>query len=77
MGIKKEHVIEVEKPTCFREVILPELSCRMGVYYKKEYKETFDVIRDAVVLDRKTYAKIYFTRLKSKEFRGTQLGEKA
>lgn len=77
LGIKKEHVIEVEKPTRFREIILPELSCRMGAYYKKEYKETFDVIRDAVVLDNKTYSKIYFTRLKSKEYRGTQLGEKS
>ena len=76
LGIRKDHVIEVDAPTCFREVILPELSCRMGIYHKKEYKEIFDAIRDSVILKKKTYPKIYFTRLKSKEFRGTSLGEK-
>ncbi len=76
LGIRKENIIEVVKPTQFREVILPELSCRMGVYYKKEYKETFDAIRDNVELKEGTYSQIYMTRLKSNGLRRTQMGEK-
>lgn len=76
LGVRKDHIIEVEEPTRFQEVILPELSCRMGIYHKKEYKETFDAIRDSIILNKKSYSKIYFTRLKSKELRGTSLGEK-
>lgn len=74
--MQKEQIIEVNEPTQFQEVIVPELSCRAGIVYTKEYPMIFDAVRDAEHLDKKVYDSIYFTRLKSKALRGTELGEK-
>lgn len=76
LGVNPDHLIEVTEPTQFTKVILPEASCRAGSFYTNEYKQIFDTVRDAVQLTTKTYDKLYFTRLKSKSFRRTELGEK-
>ncbi|MEG1848761.1 MAG: glycosyltransferase 61 family protein [Lachnospiraceae bacterium] len=77
LGINKENIIEVVEPTRFKQVIVPELSCRGGGYYTKEYIEIFDTISAHVKEQPSNNSKLYFTRLKSKYLRGTELGEKS
>lgn len=76
LGIPKDRLIEVNKPTQFLDVIIPELSCRAGFYYTKEYKNTFNALRDAVDDPYHGKTKSYFTRLQSKSLRSSQMGEK-
>ena len=54
----------INKPTAFREVLVPELSLRFLTYYSPKYREMFDVIADNVVADPswKPLEKIYYSR---------------
>lgn len=76
LGIQKEQLIEVNEPTQFAVVIVPELSCRGGGFYSKEFVRTFNTVRDHNSIPGCKSEKLYFTRLKSKAFRSTELGEK-
>ena len=54
----------INRPTSFREVLVPELSLRTHTYYCPKYREMFDVIADNVVSDPswETPEKIYYSR---------------
>lgn len=61
MGIDSERLLPIIEPTKFKNVIIPERSEYPGKYWTKEFKDTFDYIRDQVPTDTR-YEKIYFTR---------------
>lgn len=54
----------INRPTTFREVLVPELSLRFRSYYSPKYREMFDVIADNVVVDPswQPQEKIYYSR---------------
>ena len=54
----------INKPTTFREVLVPELSLRFLTYYSPKFREMFDVIADNVVVDPswEPLEKIYYSR---------------
>jgi len=62
LGIAKERIWRIEKPTRFRKIIVPEQSVRLLSDYKKEYLTVYDEIRSRV--KAKDYEKIYLTRRK-------------
>ena len=64
MGIDKEQLINVQRPTKFKKIIIPELSFIPDKYYAKEFEEIVNVIYKNNVSknDFTKYNKIYFTR---------------
>lgn len=82
MGIKKEQLIRITKPTRCRKVIVPEFSCRPCIWYSDEYQSIFDAVISRVLNSEKgipnvkQYKKIYFTRLKLPKARSSEFGEK-
>lgn len=54
----------INKPTTFREVLVPELALKCHTYYSPKLREMFDVVADNVVVDPswKTYDKIFYSR---------------
>lgn len=74
MGVSDERIILVEKPTEFKEVVIPELSCEPGRWYTEEYKKIFQYLVDKSEKDSQ-YEKVYLTRLKSRGLAKTQMGE--
>jgi len=65
LGIPKERVEIIEKPTQFSKVIIPDETIYALYGYKKEYNIVFDEIRKNVV--PKNDKKIYLTRTQLKE----------
>lgn len=82
LGIQREQLIRITKPTRCRKVIVPEFSCRPCVWYTDEYQSIFDtVISRALNLEdsnsnAKRYKKIYFTRLRLPKAKFSEFGEK-
>jgi capsular polysaccharide biosynthesis protein len=70
-GLKKENLIEINKTTRFKSIIIPEPSIRLHDYYHSKYKDTIDEIKKKIkptVLD-----KVYFSKNYSKS--GRAIGE--
>ena len=44
LGIQREQLIRITKPTRCRKVIVPEFSCRPCVWYTDEYQSIFDTV---------------------------------
>ena len=61
VGVEQKRLLAVTKPLRCKSVIIPERSEYPGKYWTREYKETFDYIRDQVPADTR-YEKIYFSR---------------
>lgn len=70
LGMKREQLYMVKRPTRFRNIIIPEESFVWAQYATKEFIKTFDFIKDKVRLRRKTYDKVYFARTKEAECGG-------
>jgi hypothetical protein len=74
LGIDTEDMIHVTKPTQFRNVIVPEFSCKSCQWYSEEYKAIFDAMVANAQPQDTPAKKIYFSRL---DFgRGKEVGEK-
>ena len=54
----------INKPTTFREVLVPELALKCHTYYSPKFREMFDIVADNVVVDPswETFEKIYYSR---------------
>lgn len=61
IGVDRNRLLPITSPTRFKRIIVPERSEYPGKYWTKEFKDTFDYIRDQVPANSK-YKKIYFTR---------------
>lgn len=54
----------INKPTAYRELLVPEMSCRSRLFYSPKYREIFDRVADNVKADPawKPLEKIYYSR---------------
>jgi len=81
LGIEKDDLISVTKPTRFRKVIVPEFCCKSCEWYSDEYRGIFDAMAERVkaedfVSDRVAACeKVYLTRNAFGKARGTEFGE--
>jgi len=76
IGIKKEQLIEVQRPLQFKKIIIPEFSFKPGFYYTNEYCNLIKkIVDEALKKDISVEEKIYFTRQNFK-FADKEYGEK-
>ena len=81
LGIAPEDMIHVMKPTRFRNVIVPEFSCKSCEWYSAEYQAIFDTMINRVAVEG--YApehlqgveKVYFSRMSFGKAKHTEFGE--
>ena len=76
LGIPRENLLVINKPTRFSKIIVPEQSIYPGKWYTKEYVDTFDSIRDKVEKQSQYEKNIYLSRTKLKFGRYKEIGEK-
>ena len=63
LGIEKQQLIDVRRPTRFRKIIIPEQSFLRNQYYTKEYKDIIDTAYINICKDNLVPCeKIYFSR---------------
>ena len=82
LGIREENLIRVTEPTRFRNVIVPEFSCKSCEWYSEAYRSIFDAMISSV--EAEGYApeklrdlkKVYFSRLSFGKARATEFGER-
>lgn len=76
MGIDKNRIILINKPTKFDEVIVPEMSIYPGDYYTKEYVEMFDIIvKNADIGEIEKNKKVYCSRMNFGKNNKKEFGE--
>lgn len=74
LGLEENDLIHVTAPTRFRNVIVPEFSCKSCEWYTQEYILIYDTMIANAQLQPIPGKKIYFSRL---DFgRGKEVGEK-
>lgn len=81
LGIPAENLIHVTEPTRFKNVIVPEFSCKSCEWYSDEYKSIFDSM--AARVEKEQYVpselsnleKIYLSRLAFGKAKSTEFGE--
>lgn len=66
----------INKPTTYREVVVPEIAFQCMKFYSPKYIRTFDAIADNAVIDPswKPFDKIYFTRSHFAKENGYEFG---
>lgn len=82
LGIEKERLIDIRKPTKFTKVIVPEQSYLRGKYFSPEYKLIVETLTQNAcrVFSQKVYDKVYFTRtdfMKTAANRSKERGEQS
>ena len=76
LGLKDDQLINVQKPTRFRRVIVPELTFYRGKYFCKEYLDIFHRVCASVRPDDfEQIDKVYFTRRQFSGARDRDRGE--
>ena len=81
LGIKTEDMIHVTKPTQFRNVIVPEFSCKSCQWYSDEYKAIFDAMIARAAEENNAperlqgLEKVYFSRMSFGKAKHTEFGE--
>lgn len=80
LGIKKEQLIHISKPTRFKKVIVPQYSSRPCIWYTSEYQSIFYTIAKNVEEEKHRYSqkelnKVYFTRLNFAKAQENEIGE--
>lgn len=76
LGIKKEQLINIQKPTRFKKIIIPEFSFIPDQYYSEEFEKLTDIIvKNAKRTIKKCPEKIYLTRQLLNENNDKERGE--
>lgn len=81
LGIEEADLLHVTEPTRFRNVIVPEFSCKSCEWYSGEYRSIFDAMiarvgEESYVPEKlKDLKKVYFSRLAFGKARATEFGE--
>ena len=81
LGISQEDLLHITQPTRFRNVIVPEFSCRSCQWYADEYREIFDAMIRQVKAEGyapeelKKAEKVYFARTAFGKAKATEFGE--
>ena len=81
LGVEKERLLYIDKPTKFTTVIIPTPTFGDGTAYSDEYLEIIEKIKKTVLQSKDSLLpprkeKIYFTRSKFRRSRFTEVGEK-
>lgn len=77
LGIDGERLYRIEKPSRFKQVIIPKSGYMACDYYTEEYRSVFRKIVDNLPeLSIMPYDKIYLSRGHFKEAQGKEVGEK-
>ena len=73
LGISSEKLLRITQPTKFKSIIVPETCSLTNLWYTKEYKMIYDIIRDSVppIFNEK----IYLSRTHFKKAQETEFGE--
>lgn len=81
LGISQEDLIHVTEPTRFRNVIVPEFSCKSCEWYSEEYQSIFDTMTRRVEAEKyvpealQNLKKVYFSRLSFGKAKASEFGE--
>lgn len=76
LGIKKENLIQINKVTQFKEIIVPEASLYPGKYFTDEYKKIFDkIIENSKIGKIEPKNNIYCSRSQLSKARKKEIGE--
>lgn len=81
LGIKKEQLLHIQKPTRFQKVYVPEAGFRPCIWYTDEYKYMYDNMVAAVEKDEQiknkfeNIKKVYFSRRQFGKAMATEFGE--
>ena len=81
LGISQDDLLHITKPTRFRNVIVPEFSCKSCEWYTREYQEIFDTMIHRVEQEKycpekwEAIEKVYFSRTSFGKARATEFGE--
>ncbi|MBQ9117774.1 MAG: glycosyltransferase family 61 protein [Clostridia bacterium] len=78
LGIRKDQLLRIQKPTRFKDVIVPEYSASSCVWYTEEYLSIFSAIAEKVKAEELDFAvpeKVYFTRLGFGKAKQSEVGE--
>lgn len=78
LGVRKEQLIRITKPTRFKEVIVPEYSASSCKWYTDEYLSIFTAIAESVEkenIDFPVPEKVYFSRLAFGKAKSSEVGE--
>ena len=78
LGIKEDQLLRIQKPTRFKEVIVPECSVSSCVWYTDEYSSIFEEIARKVKeedIEMTVPEKVYFSRLGFGKAKRTEVGE--
>lgn len=82
LGITKDRMLLIDKPTRFNTVIVPDHACRPCIWYTDEYIHMYDtitknaLIKTKSVFNQTSFDKVYFTRLGLPKAQNTEVGEK-
>ncbi len=82
LGIQKEQLLQIKKPTRFRKVLIPEQSFKSCEWYTREFVEMFDHIVEKVLQGSSETGinhregKVYFTRRELNKAASSEFGEK-
>lgn len=77
LGIPKDRLLLINKPTAFKKIIVPESAIYPGKYYTNEYKQMFDlIVSNAGVNIKSDNKKIYCSRAKLGKANKREFGEK-
>lgn len=79
LGIKKSQLIDIQEPTQFKEIIIPDVSMSVrDRFFTKEYKKIFNTVTNNAVKNcpKEIPEKVYFTREKFVDAQEKEYGEK-
>lgn len=76
LGIQKEQIEIVLKPTKYPCIVVPELSMQRPNYYTRDYCELLDYIRSKADTSMAKYSKVYFTRTAMRKAKNSEINEK-
>ncbi len=81
LGIRQEDLLPITRPTRFRNVIVPEFSCKSCVWFSDEYRSIFDAMirrmeQEGYVPEKlEDLKKVYFARTAFGKAQGSEFGE--
>ena len=70
LGLARERVEVIDRPTSFKEIIIPDESCYILTHASRKWLETFEYMKENVrrQLPASPYEKIYLSRTKFQKF---------
>ena len=74
LGIEKERLLLITKPTKFKKIFIPSPSQEAGGFWTNEFKDIFNVVRDKVKR-KMNYDKIYLSRKYLPDSQRKEIGE--